>query len=96
MIGLPWLILHVVMAHEGDHEHDPNVPVNKVAVEKIEEDPGAKTIDNGQAFAEVDLPLECRTKDTWDNCPGLNLYFPKEKSRLDCLVLNAIIIIDDF
>ena len=94
MIGLPWLILHVVMAHEGDHEHEQEVPVNKVAVEKIEEDPGAKTIDNGQAFAEVDLPLDCRTKDTWDNCPGLNLYIPA--CRLDCLVLNAIIILDDF
>ena len=81
-VVLPILL---VVAHEGeheddDHEHTDDLPVSdgdKAALEAVmptEKPTFAKitkaTPDDGQYNAQIDLPVECRTPDTWDSCPG--------------------------
>ena len=76
----------LVAAHEGehdddDHEHTDNLgsssdgdksalesamPTEKPTFAKITK----ATPDDGQYNAQIDLPVECRTAETWDTCPG--------------------------
>lgn len=76
-------ILLVVFGHESDdHEHtddltgsssseDDNLPVDDAM--PTEKPTFAKitkaTPDDGQYNAQIDLPVDCRTSDTWETCP---------------------------
>ena len=72
-------ILLVVQAHEGEHDDDEHdiqpLDGNKSALESAmptEKPTFAKitkaTPDDGQYNAQIDLPENCRTSDTWESC----------------------------
>ena len=82
-VVLPILL---VAAHEGEHDDDDHeqsddlgsssdgdksaleaaMPTEKPTFAKITK----ATPDDGQYNAQIDLPVDCRTADTWDTCPG--------------------------
>ena len=72
MIGLIWIIL-TVFGHEGDHD-TPEVENHPLPTQVAPEPtalPQEKTPDNGQSYAEVDLPADCRDSSTWETCSGM-------------------------
>ena len=85
MIGLICLLVVTVLGHEGEeHSQDQSYRINQLDSQLDSQTPTAATVkptplpqekppDNGQSFAEVDLPEECRESNTWDTCPGKQL-----------------------
>ena len=83
----------LVAAHEGEHDDDDHednlgsssdksalesaMPTEKPTFAKITK----ATPDDGQYNAQIDLPVECRTADTWDTCPGKCSKMTSNKSN---------------
>lgn len=63
-VSLVICLINLINAH-GDDEDDAS---HDKAAEPTELPEAKPPIDNGQINAEIDLPIKCRTKDTWDNC----------------------------
>ena len=60
------LLVSGLFAHGGHDDEDAVVDEHHdAAAEIVEKAP----IDNGQINAEVDLPVSCRTAETWATCP---------------------------